>query len=110
MLSSKRRAAMPEPDPHAPSKPSDDHELTPMEGFFDNLFNHHMVLPQTPETRRSRAWKGMTRCATVTATKPIDVEGFNAATLSPSYLIQTSVASVRAAVLGCVKARFALRP
>jgi hypothetical protein len=50
MLSLKRRAAMPELHPHAVSQPSQDHELTPMEGFFDNLFNHHMVLPQPPET------------------------------------------------------------
>jgi len=25
-----------------------DHELTDMERFFDNLFNHHLVLPQPP--------------------------------------------------------------
>jgi hypothetical protein len=36
----------PNPNAHAESKPSADHELTPMESFFDNLFNHHMVLPQ----------------------------------------------------------------
>jgi hypothetical protein len=38
-----------DPKPHADPKTSPDHELTPMEGFFDNLFNHHMVLPQPPE-------------------------------------------------------------
>jgi len=35
-----------DPDPHAPTPP--DHELSDMERFFDNLFNHHMVLPQPP--------------------------------------------------------------
>ncbi len=38
-----------ESHPHADLKTSPDHELTPMESFFDTLFNHHMVLPQTPE-------------------------------------------------------------
>jgi hypothetical protein len=38
-----------DPDPHADPKTPPDHELTPMEGFFDTLFNQHMVLPQPPE-------------------------------------------------------------
>jgi hypothetical protein len=37
------------PDPHAHPKPSPDHELTPLETYFDDLFNQHMVLPQPPE-------------------------------------------------------------
>lgn len=37
---------IPNPIPDAASKPAADHELTPMETFLDNLFNHHMVLPQ----------------------------------------------------------------
>ncbi len=39
----------PDPNPHADSKTSADHELTPMEGFFDHLFNEHMVLPQATD-------------------------------------------------------------
>jgi hypothetical protein len=43
-----------DPDPHAdsntpPHHELNGHELTPMETFFDNLFNQHMVLPQPPE-------------------------------------------------------------
>ncbi len=39
---------------HADPKTSPDHELnrhelTPMETFFDHLFNQHMVAPQPPE-------------------------------------------------------------
>ncbi len=42
---------MSEPHPHPPAdpNPAPGHELTPMESFFDNLFNQHMVLPQSPE-------------------------------------------------------------
>ncbi len=39
----------PSPDPHTDSKTPPNPDLTPMESFFDDLFNHHMVLPQPPE-------------------------------------------------------------
>ena len=38
-----------ESTPHSGPHTPPDHELTGMETFFDNLFNHHMVLPQPPE-------------------------------------------------------------
>jgi len=46
-----RSAAVSQPDPqfHADPKTPPDHELTPLESYFDDLFNHHMVLPQSPE-------------------------------------------------------------
>ncbi len=34
---------------HADPKPPADHELTPLETYFDELFNEHMVLPQPLE-------------------------------------------------------------
>jgi hypothetical protein len=41
------------PAPLAGSDTSPDHGLSDMERFFDSLFNHHMVLPQTPEDPRA---------------------------------------------------------
>jgi len=38
-----------DPHPHTDPKTAPDHELTPMETFFDNLFNEHMVAPQPAE-------------------------------------------------------------
>jgi len=38
-----------DPHSHADPKPLADHELTPLETYFDELFNEHMVLPQPPE-------------------------------------------------------------
>ncbi len=40
----------PQADPETPPNHElTGHALTPMESFFDTLFNHHMVLPQSPE-------------------------------------------------------------
>jgi hypothetical protein len=36
-------------DPNADPKTPPDHKLTPLETYFDDLFNEHMVLPQPPE-------------------------------------------------------------
>jgi len=38
-----------DPNPHADPEASPDHKLTPLETYFDDLFNEHMVLPQPPE-------------------------------------------------------------
>jgi hypothetical protein len=41
--------ADPHPDPETPPNPElTGPELTPIETFFDTLFNQHMVLPQPP--------------------------------------------------------------
>jgi len=39
----------PSSNPHADQDEPSDPKLTPMETFFDTLFNQHMVLPQPPE-------------------------------------------------------------
>jgi len=39
----------PRPDHEAHARTPPDHKLTPMESFFDTLFNHHMVTPQPSE-------------------------------------------------------------
>ncbi len=40
----------PRPDHEAQASTPPDHKLTPMESFFDTLFNQHMVTPQPPES------------------------------------------------------------